>query len=98
MENYSQGIAPTIKPNRAHFNLSSRYTTAIDFDYLYPVFFEETLPGDTFSMNANIFGRFLTLLHPIMSNTYVDIHYFWAPTRILWDNARKFYGEQIDPA
>jgi hypothetical protein len=97
MDNYTQSVAPTIKPNRAHFDMSHRYTTTIDMDYLYPVGHWEVIPGDTFSVNADIFGRFLTLLHPLMDNVYIDIHYFFAPHRILWDNARKFYGEQIDP-
>ena len=97
MDNYTQSVAPVIKPNRSHFNLSSRYTSTMDFDYLYPMYHLEAIPGDTISMQADIFGRFLTLLHPIMDNTYLDIHFFYAPTRILWTNARKFYGEQIDP-
>jgi hypothetical protein len=97
MSQYVQGIAPTIKPNRAHFNMSSRHATTIDFDYLYPIFWEEVLPGDTFTMDTDMFGRFATLLHPLMDNAYLDIHYFFAPTRILWDNARRFYGEQTDP-
>ena len=76
---YSQAIAPTIKPNRAHFNMGSRHATTIDFDYLYPVFWEEVLPGDTFTMDTDMFGRFATLLHPLMDNCYLDLHYFWAP-------------------
>jgi len=74
MDNYTQSVAPVIKPNRAHFNLSSRYTSTMDFDYIYPMYNLRVIPGDTISMDANIFGRFLTLLHPLMDNTYIDIH------------------------
>lgn len=97
MADFSQGVAPTITAPRSHFNMSSRHATTIDFDSIYPVFHEEVLPGDTFTMDANVFGRFATLLNPIMDNTYLDLHFFYAPTRILWDNARKFYGEQANP-
>ena len=38
MDNYTQSVAPVIKPNRSHFNLSSRYTSTMDFDYIYPMY------------------------------------------------------------
>jgi hypothetical protein len=94
---YTQAIAPTLTPPRAHFDRSHSYDTAIDFDYIYPVYFDEVYPGDTFNMQASVFGRFATLLNPLMHDAYIDIHFFYAPMRILWDNARKFWGEQVDP-
>lgn len=97
MNQYSQAIAPVLNAPRSHFDMSNRHATTLDFDYLVPVYHEEVLAGDTFSMNARLFGRFSTLLNPMLENTYLDIHFFYAPTRILWDNAKKFYGEQINP-
>jgi hypothetical protein len=97
LSQYTQAIAPTINTPRAHFDRSHEYATAIDFDYIYPVYFDEVYPGDTFNMQATVFGRFATLLNPLMDNAYIDIHFFYAPMRILWDNARKFWGEQVDP-
>jgi hypothetical protein len=95
---YNQAIAPTLKAPRAHFDISQEYCTTIDFDYIYPLMEPiETLPGDTISCNTTVFGRFNTLLYPLMDNTRITLWYFWAPERILWDNARKFYGEQVDP-
>ena len=96
MSNYVQGETSGLKTNRSHFDMSNRHATTIDFDNIIPVYTQEVLPGDTFTMNATIFGRFATLLNPIIENTYLDIHFFYAPTRILWTNARKFYGEQTD--
>lgn len=97
MSEFQQGIAPSITTPRASFNLSNRHATTIDFDNIYPVWTEEVLPGSTYNVSANIFGRFLTLLNPIMDNTYLDIHFWFAPNRILFDNFRKFMGEQTDP-
>jgi hypothetical protein len=94
---YTQSIAPTLTAPRAHFDRSHSYDSAIDFDYIYPVYFDEVYPGDTFNMQASIFGRFATLLNPLMHDAYIDVHFFYAPMRILWDNARKFWGEQVDP-
>ena len=97
MSEYSHSVAPVIETPRSHFNMSNRHATTLDFDNLVPVYHEEVLSGDTFSMQATLFGRFATLLNPMLENTYLDIHFFYAPTRILWDNAKKFYGEQVDP-
>jgi hypothetical protein len=97
MSQYTQAIAPTITTPRAHFDMSHGTLTTIDFDYIYPTTVMEILPGDTVTMDIAAFGRFATLLYPLMDNCYLDVFVFYAPTRILWDNARKFYGEQVDP-
>lgn len=94
---YDMSKAPTMSAPRASFNRSHRHMTTIDFDYIYPVYWDEVYPGDTFSMNPQIFGRLATPLHPLMDNMFLDIHFFWIPMRQLWDNSRKFFGEQVDP-
>jgi hypothetical protein len=95
---YNQAIAPTLKAPRSHFDLSQPWCGDIDFDYLYPCMEPiEVIPGDTISLNATVFGRFNTLLYPLMDNTYLNVYWFYAPTRILWDNAKKFFGEQVNP-
>jgi hypothetical protein len=94
---YNPAEAQTLQAPRSNFPMNSRHLTAIDFDYLYPLYWDEILAGDTVNMNARLFGRFATLANPILDNCYLDIHWFYAPQRILWTNARKFYGEQVDP-
>jgi len=32
-----------------------------------------------------------------MDNMFVDTHFFFVPYRLIWDNSKKFFGEQIDP-
>jgi hypothetical protein len=95
--NYDMSAAPTLSVPRANFNRSHGGKTTIDFDYIYPLYFDEVYPGDTFNMDATIVGRLATPLFPIMDNAYVDTHFFFIPMRQLWDNARKFFGEQVDP-
>lgn len=97
MPQYTQAIAPTITTPRAHFDMSHKTLTTIDFDYIYPTTCMEILPGDTVSMSIAAAGRLPTLLYPLMDNAYLDTYVFFAPHRILWDNAKKFYGEQINP-
>ena len=80
MDQYQQGIAPVLNAPRSHFDMSNRHATTLDFDNLVPVYTEEVLSGDTFSMNASLFGRFATLINPVLENTYIDLHFFYAPT------------------
>jgi len=65
--------------------------------WLVPFIWDEILPGDSIKLNSTAFMRLASPLFPIMDNIQVDVHFFFAPTRILWDNARKFFGEQENP-
>lgn len=89
--------APTMSAPRASFDRSHGIKTTIDFDYIYPIFWDEVYPGDTFTLNPHLFARLATPLYPIMDNMFLDIFFVWAPMRQLWDNSRKFFGEQVDP-
>ena len=95
--NYDMSKAPTMSAPRASFDRSHGVKTTIDFDYIYPIYYDEIYPGDTFTFNPNIFARLATPIWPTMDNMYLDIHSFWVPMRQLWVNSRKFFGEQEDP-
>jgi hypothetical protein len=96
--NYDMASAPTMSAPRASFNRSHGHKTTIDFDNLYPVYYDEVYPGDTFTMNPTIWARLNSPLDvPLCDNMFVDIHFFYVPMRQLWDNSRKFFGEQVDP-
>lgn len=95
--NYDMSKAPTMNAPRASFNRSHGHKTTIDFDYIYPIYHDEVYPGDTFNMSPHIYARLATPLHPVMDNMFLDVHFFWIPMRQLWDNSRKFFGEQVDP-
>ncbi len=82
---------------RSSFDRSHGHKTTFDAGQLVPVFVDEALPGDTFNMNMTGFGRLATPINPIMDNMYMDIQYFAVPMRQLWDNFRKFMGEQTNP-
>jgi len=88
---------PSANIPRSVFNRSYNVKTAINAGYLYPIFADEALPGDTISIKPVLFGRFATLLYPLMDNVYVDVHFWAAPLRILWSNAQRFFGEQDNP-
>lgn len=88
---------PHANIQRSSFDRSHTYKTAFDSNYLIPFFCDEVLPGDTFNLKANLFGRLSTPVVPILDNLYLDTFYFFVPTRLVWENWQKFNGEQENP-
>ena len=93
--NFSQ--VPSAEIQRSSFKRSHSHKTCFDFGKLVPIFCDEVLPGDTFNLNMSGFGRLATPLHPIMDNMFLDTHFFFVPSRLVWDNFQKFMGEQTNP-
>ncbi|UDN67673.1 major capsid protein [robinz microvirus RP_92] len=89
---------PRVAIPRSSFNRSHGYKTAFNAGFLVPIFCDEALPGDTFHLNVNSFGRLATPLHPFMDNLYMDYHFFAVPIRLVWDNFTRFFGEQDNPS
>lgn len=89
--------APTADIPRSSFNRSHGLKTTFNAGDLIPVFIDEALPGDTLSLNPTMFARLNTPLYPLMDNMFLDVHFFSVPLRLVWDNFRKFMGEQADP-
>jgi hypothetical protein len=87
---------PMAHIKRSSFDLSHQYTSAFDSADLIPFFVEEALPGDTFIVSANVFGRLSTPVVPVTTNIYMTTHFFAVAKRLLWSNFKKFYGEQIN--
>jgi hypothetical protein len=88
---------PTADIQRSTFDRSHGLKTTFDADYLVPIFLDEVLPGDTFNLTGNLFGRLATPINPIMDNLFLDTFYFFVPARLVWSNFKKFMGEQTDP-
>lgn len=93
--NFSQ--VPKAEIPRSSFDRSSGHKTTIDSGYLYPIFVDEVLPGDTFSLNMSAFARLSTPLHPFMDNVFMNTFFFFVPYRLIWENFQKFMGEQANP-
>lgn len=88
---------PKADIQRSTFNRSHDLKTTFDAGYLVPIFVDEALPGDTFTLNATAFGRLATPINPIMDNIHVETFFFAVPHRLVWNNWEKFCGEQTDP-
>jgi len=94
---HSFSQTPQISAPRSKFDRSHGHKFTMDAGWLVPYYWDSVLPGDTFNMRSTIFARMATPLFPIMDNMYLDTHFFFVPNRIIWDNWRKFCGEQTDP-
>ena len=69
-------MVPSADIQRSVFNRSHGLKTAIDSGYLYPIFVDEVLPGDTFNLNMTVFARMATPIVPIMDNLFLDSFFF----------------------
>lgn len=89
---------PEIDAPRSIFDRSHSYTSTADFGSVIPVFCEEVLPGDTWSVKSAKVIRLQTLLTPVMSNAYADLYFFYCPNTILWTHWKEFLGENTSSA
>lgn len=89
---------PQADIQRSTFDRSHGLKTTMDAGYLVPIYVDEVLPGDTFSLNAQGFGRLATPIYPIMDNLYLETFFFFVPNRLIWDNWERFNGAQDNPA
>lgn len=87
-------ILPQAKGLKSTFNLSKNHKTTIDFDYLYPVYWEELSPGDHFEMKVSSLSRLMPTVAPVMDNIKIKFMAFWVPDRLLWKHFQNFMGEK----
>jgi len=88
---------PSANIQRSTFKRSHGYKTTLDPDYIYPIYCDEVLPGDTFNVKLSSIARLNTPIVPIMDNMFMDFFYFFVPNRLVWDDFQKFMGEQVNP-
>lgn len=84
---------PFAEIERSRFDRSHGHKTTFDVGKLCPIYLDEVLPGDTFSMQSTLFCRLATPLRPFMDNLYLDTHFFFVPNRLVWDNWVVLMGE-----
>lgn len=87
-------INPTnLDMSRSKFDRSCQHKTTFNAGELIPIFVDEFLPGDTFSMATSFVIRMSTPVHPVMDNLYLDLYYFSVPMRLVWEHWPEFNGE-----
>lgn len=79
---------------RSLFKRSFAHKTTVNADYIYPIYVDEVIPGDTFSANLSAVIRMATPLFPTMDNIKASFYYFFVPNRLVWENWDRFMGER----
>lgn len=82
---------PSLHPKLNGFNLSHNHYLTMDMGYLYPVGWQECLPGDVHQVDIQAIVRCLPLVKPILNNLTVKVDAFFVPFRILWKEWEDFY-------
>lgn len=88
---------PSVNVPRSILDRSHQYKTTIDAGPLYPVWWDEALPGDTISLSMASFARMTTLLNPIMDNLYMEFFFFAVPYRLIYTDWERLNGEEDTP-
>lgn len=91
-------VNPQVNIGRSVFKRNSDHKTTFNAGELIPIYVDEVLPGDTFSMDMSALVRMTTPIFPTMDNAYIDFYFFYTPTRILWDHWKELNGENRETA
>lgn len=85
---------PNVKIERSLFDRSTQNKLSFNAGKLIPIFADEYLPGDTFTLDTSIILRTSSpFIKPVMDNMYADIYYFSVPNRLVWEHWKEFMGE-----
>ena len=85
-----------LHPGRSVFDLSYQKLFTCDMGQLIPIMCEEMIPGDKFEVGNDIVIRFQPLVAPVLHEINAYVHYFFVPTRLMFDNWSNFITGGID--
>jgi len=94
---HSFSMIPRADIPRSSFRMQHQHKTTFEASNLVPVYLQEVLPGDSFSVTMSVFARLATPLFPIMDNATLESFFFFVPNRLVWSHWYKFMGEQDVP-
>lgn len=86
----------TNAPKRNTFDLSHDRKFSAKMGALTPILCEEVVPGDSWRVNTEVMLRLAPLVAPVMSRINVFTHFFFVPSRILWDEFEDFVTGGVD--
>ena len=88
---------PSTNIRRSSFDRSHGHKTTFDCDWLVPIFIDEVLPADTFSLTSTHLCRLTTLVQPLFDNMLLSIQFFYIPCRLVWSNWEDFITGSDQP-
>lgn len=99
MANFSFSQAPVIRHSRSRFDLSHPVKTSANVGDLVPFDVQEVYAGDTFKVKTAVVSRLASqFIRPVMDNLFLDVYYFFVPSRLLYDKFVNVFGENTDSA
>lgn len=99
MSNFSFSNVPVIKHSRSRFDLSHGVKTSANVGTLYPFELQEVYAGDTFKVKTSCVSRLSSsFIKPVMDNLFLDVYYFFVPSRLLYDKFVNIFGENTESA
>ena len=85
---------PSMDISRSKFDRSFIHKSSCNTGELVPIYVDcDIVPGDTVTMRVADLIRMTTPITPVMDELKADFYFFFVPNRIVWDNFKKFMGE-----
>lgn len=91
--NFNFARNPGIEMSRSRFQRNNHKVDTFNAGELVPIYMDEVLPGDTFSLDMSALVRMSTPIFPVMDNAFMDVWFFFVPNRIVWNHWRELMGE-----
>lgn len=99
MSKYTFNAISTVHKRRSFFDLSHGVKTSMTVGKLYPLDVQEILPGDTFKTSeAHVVRLSSSYIRPVMDNVWLDVYYFFVPSRLIFDKFPAVFGENKESA
>lgn len=98
-KNFTFSNTPVIRHSRSRFDLSHGVKTTANVGTLYPFELQEVYAGDTFKVKTACVTRLTSqFFRPVMDNLFLDVYYFFVPSRLLYDKYVNIMGENTESA
>lgn len=98
-KNYVFNTIPRIYYQRSIQDLSHGHLTTGNVGDLIPFYIQEVYPGDSMKGHGTVVCRTTTpFIKPVFGNLFVDMMYFFVPTRLIVNNVGRLFGENVSGA
>jgi len=77
-------------PKKSVFDLSHEKKLTCEMGELIPVYLQEVIPSDKFTLRMDALVKFQALLSPLMHRINLYGHFFFVPYRLIWDDWEDF--------
>lgn len=92
-KNFNYGNVASVSRRRIKFPDNWEVKTTMSVGKLYPIKWQEVLPGDDFSEDLSFVSRLTsTYIRPVYENLQLSVYAFFLPGRILYDDYERVFG------